>query len=153
NAANGDMAADVITFAPALTAGGPAKISLSNALPNISTDMTIQGPGAKLLTVERSSDLMTPRFRIFTIAAGTTVNISGMTITKGFTADGPPGASGASGGGIDNSGTLTLTGVSVSGNKTGNGGDSPLEGGSGGSGGGISNNGTLNLINSTVSGN
>src|SRR5262249_31327240 len=81
-AANTNPGAEAITFAPALTAGGPATISLSTALPDISTDMAIQGPGAKLLTVERKKGAAT-RFRIFTITASTTVNISGMTITKG----------------------------------------------------------------------
>ena len=61
------------------------------------------------------------------------MSISGVTIRNG-------GRTTGSGGGITNSGTLTLTNSTVSGN-------------SGGEGGGISNGATLALINSTVSGN
>ena len=72
-------------------APGPYTISLLTALPDITTDMTIQGPAANVLTVERNSGAAT-RFRIFTITSGT-VAISGMTITKGLTADGVNGPS------------------------------------------------------------
>ena len=56
------------------------------------------------------------------------------------------------GGGILNSGTLTLSNVTVSGNKTGAGGNGKF-GGPGGAGGGISNTGTLTLTGSTINAN
>ena len=153
NAANTDAGAETITFnSTVFGAPGPHVISLLTALPDITTDMTIQGPAANVLTVERSSGPV-PKFRIFTINSGT-VTLSGMTITKGLTADGPAGTSGADGGGILNSGTLTLSGVAVSGNSTGKGGNASVGfGGSGGSGGGIQSSGTLTITNSTISGN
>ena len=148
NAANADFGAETITFAPALTSGGPATISLLSALADITTDMTIQGPGANLLTVERNAAAVT-KFRIFTTNSAA-VTISGLTISKGFTADGAgAGLPGDDGGGVLNSGTLNLTNVAVSGNKTGAGNTT----GAGGKGGGIFNTGTLVLTSSTVSGN
>jgi CSLREA domain-containing protein len=155
NAANGDAGAETITFnTTVFPIPGPHVINLLTALLDISTDMTIQGPGANVLTVKRN---VATRFRIFTVTSGVTVNISGLLITNGFTSDGSSGVVGGvgdAGGGILNSGTLTLTGVAVIGNKTGKGGDGTLgTGGWGGSGGGILNGGTLTINNSTISGN
>jgi CSLREA domain-containing protein len=50
-------------------------IQLTTALPDLSTDITISGPSASLLSVrgEGAAD----RYRIFTVAAGAKVNISG----------------------------------------------------------------------------
>jgi hypothetical protein len=70
--------------------------------------------------------------RVFQVNSSVTASLSGLTITGGST--------GASGGGVDNHGTLTLTGCTVSGN-------SAVEGG------GIVNYGSLTLTDSTVSGN
>jgi CSLREA domain-containing protein len=55
NAANTDVGAEVITFAPALTSAGPATITLLSALAALSSDVTIAGPGANLLTVGRTT--------------------------------------------------------------------------------------------------
>jgi CSLREA domain-containing protein len=137
NAANADAGAETITFAPALTSGGPATISLLTALPNITTDMTIQGPGANLLTVERNSGAGT-NFRIFTINTGTVI-ISGLTIRKGVLA-----SSGQGGGIFNNTGaTLTINNCAISGNQVG----------SSGFGGGIYSAGTLTLNSSTINDN
>ncbi|HKF54249.1 MAG TPA: HYR domain-containing protein, partial [Blastocatellia bacterium] len=120
----------------------------------INKTLTIQGPGANLLTVEANNNTGLP-FRIFTISSGVTVTISGLTVTNGFTpagVSGSPGGHGGFGGGIYNSGTLTLTGMTVSGNRTGQGGAID---GVGGHGGGIYNDqsATLTVTNSTISGN
>jgi hypothetical protein len=93
-------------------------IPLDSALPDLSTNMTINGPGARLLTVSRNT---TDRIRIFTITSGATVNISGLRVSEGYTADGTDNPPAVSGGGIYNSGTLTLTGVNVANNHTGTG--------------------------------
>jgi hypothetical protein len=125
----------------------PIKLTSDELLVNKS--LTIEGPGANLLTVMRSSIAGIPNFRIFEIAyARITVNISGMTIANGLTQFDTPG--GGVGGGILNmmEATLNLKNVTVSGNRTGPGGHS-----SGGSGGGIFNEGTLTIVNSTISGN
>jgi uncharacterized repeat protein (TIGR01451 family) len=128
-----------ITFDPALLAGGSATITLTSGELLINKNLNIAGPGANLLTVQRSSAVGTPNFRIFNVTAGT-VTIYGLTISNG-NAD-----QGGSGGGITNRGILTLLATTVSGNTSAN------------TGGGIRNDGSnssasLTLINSTVSGN
>jgi CSLREA domain-containing protein len=164
-AANSESGAELITFAPALTAGGPASITLLNALPTLVSDMLVIGPGSSQLTIQRSIAGGTPNFRIFTVASMMTVSISGMTITNGRTADGVPPASGSfgnpgdHGGGIMNSGVLTLTNMTITGNRTGNGSLPPSSssgsnfGGPGGFGGGIYSSGQLTMSNVTVSNN
>jgi CSLREA domain-containing protein len=131
-----------------ITANGT--INLTGALPNITTDMSINGPGAKLLTVRRDTG---GDYRIFTVSTGAAVvNISGLTLTNGRTPDGEGGFSDAgNGGGIFNAGTLKLSAVSVSGNLTGDGTFTYYW--RGGDGGGIYNTGTLDLVGVTVSGN
>lgn len=133
-------------------------INLTGVLPDLSTNLVINGPGANVLSVRRDTG---GAFRVFTVAAGATVNISGLSVTDGRTADGIDGAlgdpaNGQDGGGIYNSGTLTLTAVTVSDNQTGKGGSESVASGAdgnGGRGGGLFNTGTLSLFNCTVNGN
>src|SRR2546421_1174881 len=108
--------------------GVSGTINLTIALPNLSSDLTINGPGAGSLTIRRSAAGGTPSFRIFTIDSNRTVSISGLTASNGLTASGD-----ANGGGISNSGTLTLTSCVVAANQT-----AP-----GGAGGGIYDLGTM----------
>ena len=58
-------------------------ITLLTALPDLSTDIIVSGPGASALAVARSAAAGTPEFRIFTVTAGAEVTISGLTITGG----------------------------------------------------------------------
>jgi CSLREA domain-containing protein len=132
NAANGNSGADTITFSVTGT------ILLGSALPNLSDDVTISGPGANVLTVKRDPSAAT-QFRIFTIDSGKTVNISGVTISGGSLPF-PDAGGGINGGGISNSGALTITNSSISGNNAVN-------------SGGIDNNGVVNLTNSVVANN
>jgi hypothetical protein len=126
---------------------------LTSALPDLSSNITISGPGANLLSVERDSAAAT-RFRIFTIASGVTVNISGLTITGGLTADGSGnggganvGGNGDSGGGILNGGTLVINGSTIRGNQTG-------ASAFGSAGGGLSlSAGSITLRSTIVAGN
>ena len=129
-------------------------ISLTSGALLISQDLTIQGPGANLLSIQRSTAIGTPTFRIFDISA--VVSISGLTIANGNTPDGANGGSnpGVNGGGIYNTGTLTITNGTIIANLAGSGGsNSGSIGGPGGDGGGIYNSGTLTIANSTISGN
>ena len=138
--ANLDAAQDTITFAPSVT----GTITLSNALPDLSTNIVISGPGSSVLTVARSSAAGTD-FRIFNVPIGAVVTISGLTITGGFVSD--EGSDGnASGGGIENSGTLSMTDVTIRGNTAGNG----DFGGVPGEGGGIENSGMLSIADATI---
>ena len=118
NAVAGD---DTLTFSASLN---DSTITLSTALPDLSSNVTIAGSGASSLTVQRSTAVGTPRFRIFTIAGGAiTVNISGLTISNGHTTAGTAGVNGDHGGGILNNfgKTLNLKNVAISGNATGSG--------------------------------
>jgi hypothetical protein len=127
--ANTVAGADTINFTGSLFRDAvPDQITLTSGALSISSDITINGTGANKLSISGNN-----ASRVFEIASASKVTISGLLITKG---------SGGSfnGGGIGNSGTLTLKNSTVSGNTSG-------------FGGGIGNSGTLTLSNSTVSGN
>lgn len=145
---------DVIEF----SAGASGTISLNSPLPVLLEDITLQGPGAAVLTVSGSQ-----AHRVFQIASGATVSISGLTIANGATSDSDP-----DGAGVRNQGTLTLEDCVISGNVTsdfglGGGIDNfggtlevigcTIESNIADTGGGINNDGTLTVIESTVRGN
>jgi CSLREA domain-containing protein len=114
-------------------------INLTSGELALNKNLIINGPGANLLTVQRSASAST-NFRIFHITGNFRDAISGLTISNGA---GPADASGNKGGGILNSGgTLTLSNDTVS-----------LNTAIGGNGGGIYSSGTLNVSGSTISGN
>ncbi|MEQ1642262.1 MAG: Ig-like domain repeat protein [Pyrinomonadaceae bacterium] len=112
-------------------------ISLSGGQIVIDKDLTVQGPGAGVLTVQNTA-AASPTSRIFAVPGGVTATVSGLTLTGGNT-------SVANGGAINNSGTLTLTNMVITGNNAG----STTSFG----GGGIANQGTINLNSTTVSNN
>ena len=139
NAANNTPGTQTITFAPSLTTGGPSTITLLTELPQLSSDMTIAGPGAELLSVRRSSAAGTPEFRIFQVNTFRSVTISGLTIANGRLA-------GFGGGGVANFGELTLSNCNLYGNSAGTIGIN-------GTGGGVYSEGSaLTLINCKVGG-
>ena len=158
---------DLINFSALFNT--PQTINLLTALPDITKSVTIQGPGANLLTVRRDFNAATD-FTIFNIPGGVAngVAISGMTITNGRDVGGP-GQDGF-GGGIDSGSNLTLTNVHVTGNQASQAGGGvslafasgvftgcTFSGNMAGDGGGIDYEGdgghTLRLVSSTVSGN
>src|SRR5262249_25064397 len=78
--------------------------TLNRALPNLTHNISITGPGANLLTVAGGAGGGADErfyFSVFTVPAGATVSISGLTIANGVAL--------YLGGGIYNSGTLTLS--------------------------------------------
>lgn len=135
---------NTITFAP--QAAGVNTIDLVAALDNINSNITFNGPGANLLTVQRSASA-TSDFRIFTVNGGN-VSFEGLTIANGIA----PGTNfndsgnvqtGSRGGAINitsNTSTVNITNSVVTGSEANN-------------GGGIANSGQLNVINSTISNN
>ena len=129
--ADANTGPQTITFA---IPGGPATIDLVSALPDLTGTITIQGPGADDVTVERSSAAGTPQLRIFQVDSGATADISGLTIANGD-------SNFLGGGGVYNDGTLTIESSTLSNNST------PYFGG------GIYNDGTLTVTGSTLSGN
>ena len=118
-----------ITFANTVV----SPISLSGGQITIDKSLTIQGPGANLLTVQNTKAASTTS-RVFLVNSGVTATISGLTISGGN----PLG----DGGGINNNGTLTVANSTISNN-------------SGCLGDGIRNNvgSTLSVTNSTISNN
>jgi Calx-beta domain-containing protein/Big-like domain-containing protein/uncharacterized protein DUF4214 len=120
-------------------------IVLNTPLPDINGSLSINGPGANTLTVQRSSSSFA--FRIFnvTVTSPGVVTISGLTITNGLVS-GPE-----NGGGINNqsTGTVNVTNSTLTNNRT-----SPFISGGGGDGAGIYNSaGTVNVISSTLNAN
>ncbi|MEJ7848827.1 MAG: right-handed parallel beta-helix repeat-containing protein [Pyrinomonadaceae bacterium] len=106
-------------------------IPLENGQITIDKNLTIQGPGANELIIQNNTGRR-PENRFFLINSGVTAAISGLTIS-GSNND-------TSGGGILNSGNLTITNLNILNNSTR------------GNGGGIfSNSGSLKIINSTIS--
>jgi CSLREA domain-containing protein len=141
SAANNTTGTQTITFAPSLTAAGPAAITLLTALPDLTVDMNLTGPGAELLKIERSTAPGTPDFRVLRIMDGT-VNISGVTIANGRIV----GFGDTRGAGVFNAGQLTMSDCALYGNTVGTLGFNGL-------GGGIYNDGpSLTLINCKVGG-
>jgi hypothetical protein len=157
-----------ITFASSVV----SPINLTSGELVADKSLSIVGPGANLLTVQRSPASGTPPFRIFHVKSGGSNSISGLTISNGNPADY------GGGGAILNeyfygSTRLTITGCTISGNNSGS--NATYNGGGGinnfaatlvlvnstiagnvatGSGGGIYNvRGTASVVNSTVSGN
>lgn len=109
-----------ITFA-----SGISRITLTSAELVINKNLTINGPGANLLTISGNGAR-----RIFTISSGTFAAINGLTIANGV-------AGGVDGGGINNFGLLTLSNCTLSGNSAER-------------GGGICNNGEGSLALATA---
>jgi hypothetical protein len=161
--ANAAPGADTIAFDPGVF-GVARTVTLLTALPTISDDLTVSGPGAGLLMVRR--DPAAAPFRVLTVDNVPTrsVAVSGVTLAGGQTAGSDVGAgvyagsgsftllnaaitrnSGAGNGGgiaVGNGGALTVRSSAISGNVAGN-------------GGGIyfGNSGSLLLENSTLSSN
>ena len=128
-------------------------INLTGALPVITSNVDIRGPGSAQLTVRRD---IGGNYRIFQSSGFS--SISGLTITNGRTPDGVSEDVAPGGGGIfQTGGSLTLRDVVITGNSTGNGGSmrlgSPNFGGFGGFGGGIYASGTLTMTDCVISNN
>lgn len=153
--ANGDATPDDIFFSSLFDS--PRTILLAASLPSITSDMTITGPGANLLTVRADA----AGFSVLTNSSGRAA-VSGVTLAGGATVYGS---------GIDNLSVLTvLDSVVTDNHSSSNGGgiqnggplymvDSTVSGNSGSNGGGLFNfaadvyTGTATLINTTISGN
>ena len=105
-------------------------INLTGALPDLTHSISIEGPGASSLTVQRDTG---GDYRILTVARGATVVLSGLTIANGSVPE-------TLGGGILSEGSLTISNSTVRGNLAF-------------TGGGILNEGSLIISNSTIANN
>ena len=131
------ISGDTINFAQGITT-----INLTTAELLITKNLTINGPGANLLTVQRSIvGPGIPNFRIFHIAIAENlinVTLSGLTISNGIA---PANESG--GGILSETNTVTIANSTISGNTASSGGGIYLQ----------HSDGSANIINSTISGN
>src|SRR5262245_6777133 len=76
--ANSEAGPHTIDFAPSLTSSGPTTITLLSALPAISRDMDIAGPGANLLSISAGNTT-----RVLQIALNTAVTMENLTLRDG----------------------------------------------------------------------
>lgn len=140
-AANGHTGDDAIEFSiPTSDPGfdpstGTWTINLTKALPDLSTNIEITGPGPNQLIVRRNTG---GNYRIFNVTATGTVNLSGLLITNGLNLR-------STGAGIRNAGagTLNIENCTLTDNFA-----------DGGDGSGIANlGGTVNVTNCALNGN
>ena len=163
---------DSITFASTVTGTISLSASDSDTTDGASAfvlkgDVSIQGPGANVLTVQRTTSATS--FRLFLVSSGVSARVSGLTLSKGSSSTGVPG------GGFFNRGSLSLSDCVVTGNTASTYGGAIYNAGvlsvqnstisantasGGGTSGGIDNGsgtdspvGTVTLVNSTLSGN
>ena len=106
---NNTAGAHVINFQTGLT----GTITITSPLPFLANAVTINGPGANLLTIQRGAGAA----RIFRVTS--TVVLNGLTIANGFAPNSStdPEITVALGGGIFNEGNLTINNCRLSGNS------------------------------------
>jgi CSLREA domain-containing protein len=151
NCAAGASGADTIVISVSGT------VALGSPLPVVIESLTINGPGANVLTVSGQSNYV-----VFVASGGITLTISGMTISDGNNSSGSGGGiinpatstlnlsdsvvafnqAGTNGGGIANGGTLVVNNVTFKGNSAGSGGGAIFQAG-----------GTMTVTNSVFSNN
>ena len=85
-------------------------ITLTSGEIQVTKNLTIQGPGADVLTVQRSAASGTPAFRIFNVGSGVGLSVAGLTISNGDSSD--------NGGAITNAGNLNLQSMVFSNNHS-----------------------------------
>lgn len=160
--------ADSLRQSRAITFSVSSGITLTNGPIEITGNVTITGPGASSLSINGNQ-----QNRVFRVDGGAAATISGLTITGGHAPNGfqgapaseiPgnlggfPGGPGASGGGVYNLGTLTLSNDVITGNAAGDGGPGGVpvgpgsggQGGAGGNCGGIYSVGNLTVLGCSI---
>lgn len=123
--AENNPGADTINVAVAGT------VNLTSSLPTVTQSLTINGGGQNGFIVSGQNAV-----RVFNVSTSGDLQLNNLTVR-----DGRASGSGGRGGGIRNSGALTITGSTITANSTDQ------------DGGGIANFGTLTINNSTVSNN
>jgi hypothetical protein len=141
NLANALPANNTVSFDPGL-ASGTVILTAGELL--LDHSLALVGPTAGPVAVSGNT-----ASRVVEVAAGTSVSLTGLTITNGLVSS----ANLAQGGGILNAGNLTLTDCTITNNQvsaslTGTGTETPLA-----QGGGIYTTGPLTLVRCMVSGN
>ncbi|MEA3288155.1 MAG: choice-of-anchor Q domain-containing protein [Candidatus Marinimicrobia bacterium] len=143
---------DYTTVTAAISAASNGDIidvygTLTESNISVGKDLTIQGQGTETTIIQAHASAKTADYRVFTVFSGRTVTIKEMTIQNGYATIAEEGDI-VEGGGINNSGTLTITNCVVSDNA-----NDGSDDGTDADGGGIYNSGTLTIENCTVNGN
>ena len=136
--ANATSVNDEIVFDSSLFANGACTITLQSALPTIASTtsagtLTITGQGATSLIISGNTGNSARNFRIFSIASGGNLAISGATVSGAKTT--------SNGAAFSNLGSLTIANFLISGNAAGN------------TGGGVYSQGYFRVSGSTFTGN
>jgi uncharacterized repeat protein (TIGR03803 family) len=128
-----------ITFASAVT----GTITLNGTqLPAVSSNVTINGPGANVLAVSGNN-----ASREFSVGPGVTASINGLTLTDAYLSSAPGTNLDDYGGAVLNEGSLTLSGDAITGNSAFTGGavySTPFAAGG---------TASVTILDSTISGN
>jgi CSLREA domain-containing protein len=125
--------ADTITFAANYT------ITLGSQLPAVTDTMIITGNGAANTIIQASADSNTATYRVFEVGLTGDLTLDGLTVRHGrCTTSACTTIFNTSGGGIINSGILTVKNSIISDNSASD------------NGGGIFNDGTLTVTDSTI---
>ncbi|VVP53408.1 hypothetical protein PS862_05537 [Pseudomonas fluorescens] len=133
---------DIVTFNASMTVQLTSELLINK---NITVDGDLNNDGAADVILDGQY-----RTRVIEVAAGSTVTLDGLVITRGLVSgdggNGGYGATGAMAGGIFNAGNLTLNNVAVTANGASGGGGgggvrSSFYGGGGGGGGGLGGQG------------
>ena len=133
---------DIVTFSSGMTVQLTSELLINK---NITVDGDLNNDGAADVILDGQY-----RTRVIEIAAGKTVTLDGLVITRGLVSgtggNGGYGATGAMAGGIFNAGVLTLNNVTVTSNAASGGGGGggvtgAFYGGGGGGGGGLGGQG------------
>jgi len=153
NQSNGLGAGDITVNTTQFTGSAPWTATLTNGVLELSSNITITGPGSNKFSVSGNNSSS-----VFQVDSSSVATISSLTVTNGN--------SSTNGGGISNAGGLTISDIIVSNNTAAqNGGGiyntsgvainfSTVSGNTaGGNGGGIETSNNFTLYDSTVSGN
>src|SRR5207244_11812856 len=120
-------------------------ITLGSALPAVTSNVNIQGPGARVLAVSGNG-----ANGVFSFRTGTST-VSGLSISNGLVAGALDQS--VSGGGVFNQATLTLSDCTLNSNRVQGGNGAAAIRGANGDGGAIYNGGVLSINRCTLSGN
>ncbi len=137
------LSADTVNSVTFEETAASGTITLVAALPAITQDVAIDGPGANQLTLNAANG-----FRLFTIDGGD-ITIEGLTLTDGLA----PGTNLDAGSGTPTSGSRGGAINISSSSSTVNLIDSVIQNSVANNGGAIANSGTLNIDGSTITGN
>ena len=143
NAANSLAGDNTINFAPNVV----GTVTLGSALPDVTTNINLTGPGARVLAISGNN-----LYRVLSFTSTSSSSVSGLTIRNGRVA-GDSDITTAEGGGIHNLGALNVTQCTLINNMAIGANATLNRSAGGGFGGGLYNAGSMTVLSCTFSGN